>query len=126
MAWQTCHSTALPWELQEALEKRGGTLKCVVMSATLEAQKFHEYFDNAPLMEVPGEWPRRNPGAGRPQYACAQRTCTACTFTTRALWWVAPRIKRLWQHLLPGRLHAVEMFYSLRPQQDYLEAVRRM
>lgn len=29
-------------------------LKLVVMSATLEAEKFQEYFEDAPLMKVPG------------------------------------------------------------------------
>ena len=29
-------------------------LKIVVMSATLDALKFQQYFDNAPLMKVPG------------------------------------------------------------------------
>merc|ERR1712000_226169 len=29
-------------------------LKLIIMSATLDALKFQEYFDNAPLMEVPG------------------------------------------------------------------------
>ena len=29
-------------------------LKIVVMSATLDAVKFQQYFDNAPLMKVPG------------------------------------------------------------------------
>eukprot|EP00979_Chaetoceros_neogracilis_P008534 scaffold1897_cov236-Chaetoceros_neogracile.AAC.14 len=31
-----------------------GELKVVVMSATLDAKKFQEYFNNAPLMKVPG------------------------------------------------------------------------
>ena len=29
-------------------------LKIVVMSATLDAGKFQSYFDNAPLMSIPG------------------------------------------------------------------------
>jgi pre-mRNA-splicing factor ATP-dependent RNA helicase DHX15/PRP43 len=31
-----------------------GELKVVIMSATLDAEKFQEYFDNAPLLKVPG------------------------------------------------------------------------
>ena len=33
-------------------------LKIVVMSATLDALKFQEYFDNAPLMKVQISWER--------------------------------------------------------------------
>lgn len=46
--------------LKEILPKRrsksdpGGELKVVVMSATLDADKFCSYFDNAPLLKVPG------------------------------------------------------------------------
>ena len=39
--------------LKEVLPKRPD-LKVVVMSATLDAKKFQDYFDNAPLMSVPG------------------------------------------------------------------------
>jgi pre-mRNA-splicing factor ATP-dependent RNA helicase DHX15/PRP43 len=39
--------------LKEVLLKRPD-LKVVVMSATLDAVKFQKYFDNAPLMKVPG------------------------------------------------------------------------
>ena len=39
--------------LKEVLAKRAD-LKLVVMSATLDACKFHDYFDGAPLMKVPG------------------------------------------------------------------------
>eukprot|EP01119_Soliformovum_irregulare_P005784 TRINITY_DN1752_c0_g2_i1.p1 TRINITY_DN1752_c0_g2~~TRINITY_DN1752_c0_g2_i1.p1 ORF type:complete len:419 (-),score=110.75 TRINITY_DN1752_c0_g2_i1:916-2172(-) len=39
--------------LKEVLKKRPD-MKLIVMSATLEAEKFQEYFDNAPLMKVPG------------------------------------------------------------------------
>ena len=45
--------------LMEILPKRTaasehGELKVVIMSATLDAQKFQEYFYNAPLLKVPG------------------------------------------------------------------------
>jgi pre-mRNA-splicing factor ATP-dependent RNA helicase DHX15/PRP43 len=45
--------------LMEVLPKRTkdsqyGELKLVVMSATLDAKKFQEYFNDAPLMKVPG------------------------------------------------------------------------
>ena len=39
--------------LKEILEKRKD-LKLVVMSATLEAEKFQTYFVDAPLIKVPG------------------------------------------------------------------------
>jgi len=39
--------------LKEVLRNRP-SLKCVVMSATLEAEKFQSYFTEAPLMKVPG------------------------------------------------------------------------
>jgi pre-mRNA-splicing factor ATP-dependent RNA helicase DHX15/PRP43 len=39
--------------LKEVLVARKGTLKVVVMSATLDAESFQEYFD-APLLRVPG------------------------------------------------------------------------
>ena len=59
-----CHERTLATDvimglLMEVLPKRKkgseyGELKVVVMSATLDAQKFQEYFHNAPLMKVPG------------------------------------------------------------------------
>merc|ERR1712137_747626 len=39
--------------LKQVIENRPD-LKVVVMSATLDAQKFQSFFDNAPLMKVPG------------------------------------------------------------------------
>ncbi|XP_070500326.1 putative pre-mRNA-splicing factor ATP-dependent RNA helicase PRP1 [Chironomus tepperi] len=39
--------------LKEVIKQRGD-LKLVIMSATLDAGKFQNYFDNAPLMNVPG------------------------------------------------------------------------
>lgn len=39
--------------LKEVIRQRSD-LKLVVMSATLDAGKFQQYFDNAPLMKVPG------------------------------------------------------------------------
>ncbi|KAH0461554.1 hypothetical protein IEQ34_009129 [Dendrobium chrysotoxum] len=52
-------------------------LKLVIMSATLEAENFQEWFNGAPLMKV------------------------------------------------PGRLHPVEIFYTVHPERDYLEAAIR-
>jgi pre-mRNA-splicing factor ATP-dependent RNA helicase DHX15/PRP43 len=59
-----CHERTLATDvimglLMEVLPKRckgseHGELKVVVMSATLDAKKFQEYFMNAPLMKVPG------------------------------------------------------------------------
>jgi len=39
--------------LKEVLQKRP-ELRCLVMSATLEAEKFQEYWSDAPLLRVPG------------------------------------------------------------------------
>ena len=39
--------------IKEVLANRGD-LKLIVMSATLDAGKFQAYFDNAPLMAIPG------------------------------------------------------------------------
>ena len=59
-----CHERTLATDvimglLMEILPKRTkgskhGELKVVVMSATLDAKKFQEYFNDAPLMKVPG------------------------------------------------------------------------
>lgn len=69
--------------LMEVLPKRSkdnrehGELKLVVMSATLDADKFREYFHNAPLLKV------------------------------------------------PGRTHPVDVFYTAKPERNYLEAAVR-
>ncbi|RVE41464.1 hypothetical protein evm_013888 [Chilo suppressalis] len=62
--------------LKEVIKQRSD-LKLVIMSATLDAGKFQQYFDNAPLMNV------------------------------------------------PGRTHPVEIFYTPKPERDYLEAAIR-
>lgn len=59
-----CHERTLATDvimglLMEVLPKRKkgskhGELKVVIMSATLDAEKFQEYFHNAPLLKVPG------------------------------------------------------------------------
>jgi pre-mRNA-splicing factor ATP-dependent RNA helicase DHX15/PRP43 len=68
--------------LMEVLPKRTkdsehGELKLVVMSATLDAEKFQSYFHNAPLLKV------------------------------------------------PGRTHPVEVFYTAKPERNYVEAAVR-
>lgn len=50
---RTLSTDVLMGLLKEVMIKRRD-LKVVVMSATLDALKFQEYFDNAPLMKVPG------------------------------------------------------------------------
>ena len=50
---RTVSTDVLMGLLKEVTAKRRD-LKLVVMSATLDAGKFQEYFDNAPLMKVPG------------------------------------------------------------------------
>jgi len=39
--------------LKEVLQKRP-ELRCIIMSATLEAEKFQEYWSDAPLLRIPG------------------------------------------------------------------------
>lgn len=82
-----CHERTLATDvimglLMEILPKRVkgseyGELKVVVMSATLDAEKFQEYFHNAPLMKV------------------------------------------------PGRTYPVEVFYTAKPERNYVEAAVR-
>jgi pre-mRNA-splicing factor ATP-dependent RNA helicase DHX15/PRP43 len=79
---RTLSTDVLMGLLHEVLPKRGkgsehGELKVVVMSATLDAEKFQEYFDNAPLLKV------------------------------------------------PGRTFPVDVFYTLEPEQNYVEAAVR-
>uniref|UniRef100_A0A7S0UT96 RNA helicase n=1 Tax=Polytomella parva TaxID=51329 RepID=A0A7S0UT96_9CHLO len=70
-------ATDVLFGLIKEVAKKRSDLKLVVMSATLEAEKFQGYFSDAPLMKV------------------------------------------------PGRLHPVEIFYTPKPERDYLEAAIR-
>ncbi|RKF63122.1 putative pre-mRNA-splicing factor ATP-dependent RNA helicase prp43 [Erysiphe neolycopersici] len=63
--------------LLKEIALRRPDLKIVIMSATLDAQKFQKYFNNAPLLAV------------------------------------------------PGRTHPVEIFYTPKPERDYVEAALR-
>jgi len=47
-------STDVLMGLLKELIKKNEHLKLVVMSATLDAEKFQQYYDNAPLLRVPG------------------------------------------------------------------------
>jgi pre-mRNA-splicing factor ATP-dependent RNA helicase DHX15/PRP43 len=40
--------------LKEIMNARKDTLKVVIMSATMDAEKFQSYFDGAPLLDIPG------------------------------------------------------------------------
>ena len=51
---RTLSTDVLMGLLKEILPKRKNDLKLIVMSATLDALKFQQYFDNAPLLKVPG------------------------------------------------------------------------
>jgi pre-mRNA-splicing factor ATP-dependent RNA helicase DHX15/PRP43 len=95
-------------------------LKLVVMSATLEAEKFQGYFLDAPLMKVR-----------------ARRCCriTLLPDNLRPPGRSAPLLRLIplaSLHLpshprtqVPGRLHPVEIFYTQEPERDYLEAAIR-
>jgi pre-mRNA-splicing factor ATP-dependent RNA helicase DHX15/PRP43 len=79
---RTLSTDVLMGLLMEVLPKRipgskYGELKVVIMSATLDAEKFQEYFHGAPLMKV------------------------------------------------PGRTHPVEVFYTSKPEANYVEAAVR-
>jgi pre-mRNA-splicing factor ATP-dependent RNA helicase DHX15/PRP43 len=79
---RTLSTDVLMGLLMEVLPKRAkdskhGELKVVIMSATLDAEKFQKYFHNAPLLKV------------------------------------------------PGRTHPVEVFYSAKPEPNYVEAAIR-
>lgn len=54
--WYSCVSSSDGWitvKIQEIVKQRAD-IKIVVMSATLDAGKFQTYFENCPLMAVPG------------------------------------------------------------------------
>ena len=79
---RTLSTDVLMGLLMEVLPKRQkgseyGELKVVVMSATLDADKFQKYFHGAPLLSV------------------------------------------------PGRTHPVEVFYTAKPEANYVEAAVR-
>lgn len=40
--------------LKEIMKRREHDLKVVIMSATMDAEKFQKYFHNAPLLDIPG------------------------------------------------------------------------
>lgn len=73
---RTVSTDVLMGILKDVLTRRSD-LKLVIMSATLDYDKFQTYFDNAPLLKI------------------------------------------------PGRLHAVEIFYTPQPEPDYFEAAVR-
>lgn len=46
--------TDILFGMVKTIQKRRPLLKVIVMSATLNAKKFSEYFDNAPIINVKG------------------------------------------------------------------------
>lgn len=70
-------ATDILMSLLKDVAKQRPDLKIIIMSATLDAQKFQKYFNDAPLLAV------------------------------------------------PGRTHPVEIFYTPKPERDYLEAAIR-
>lgn len=40
--------------LKEIMAQRKEDLKVVIMSATMDAEKFQQYFEGAPLLDIPG------------------------------------------------------------------------
>eukprot|EP01016_Furgasonia_blochmanni_P007148 TRINITY_DN1285_c0_g1_i10.p1 TRINITY_DN1285_c0_g1~~TRINITY_DN1285_c0_g1_i10.p1 ORF type:complete len:735 (+),score=143.02 TRINITY_DN1285_c0_g1_i10:65-2269(+) len=51
---RTLNTDVLFGLLKEVLKARPKDLKVVVMSATMDAEKFQKYFDDAPLLDIPG------------------------------------------------------------------------
>jgi len=65
--------------LKEVLQKRP-ELRVLVMSATLEAQKFQEYWDDAPLLRVPGRmYPVETFFSIAPEKDYVQASISTCT-----------------------------------------------
>lgn len=40
--------------IKDIMQRRESDLRVVVMSATMDAEKFQTYFDGAPLLDIPG------------------------------------------------------------------------
>lgn len=40
--------------LKEIMKRRAHDLKVIIMSATMDSEKFQNYFNNAPYLEIPG------------------------------------------------------------------------
>lgn len=40
--------------MKELMQKRKNDFRLVIMSATMDTEKFQRYFDNAPLLDIPG------------------------------------------------------------------------
>ena len=51
---RTLNTDVLFGLIKEILVQRKNNFKVVIMSATMNAEKFQEYFDNAPLLDIPG------------------------------------------------------------------------
>lgn len=51
---RTLNTDVLFGLLKKVLEERKDDFKVIVMSATMNAEKFQEYFDEAPLLDIPG------------------------------------------------------------------------
>ena len=86
-------------------------LKIVVMSATLDALKFQQYFNNAPLMKVCA--------------LCAMLFHSFSSLTDTLL--IFHHLLLVWNLSVqvPGRTHPVEIFYTPEPERDYVEAAVR-
>lgn len=93
---RTLQTDVLLGLLKEVMAKRVD-LRVVVMSATLDAAKFQEYFDGAPLLVRPVLW-------------CVFVVWCSCDVAAQKI---------------PGRTFPVQVFYTPEPERDYFEAAVR-
>ena len=97
--------------------KQRKDLKLVVMSATLEAEKFQEYFLDAPLMKVPG---RLHP---------VEIFYTQVRHLRNSHFMSAAQMLSTWQSWAPNELSCaidwISVCFLQEPERDYLEAAIR-
>jgi HrpA-like RNA helicase len=90
------------------------TLKIVVMSATLDAEKFQEYFsggENIPAAALPKY-------VHPPLFFFRWKTASVANYPIKI--YQAPLLR------VPGRMYHVEIFYTPEAERDYLEAVNSL
>ncbi|KAI5705833.1 hypothetical protein M8J75_002206 [Diaphorina citri] len=115
--------------LKEVIKQRAD-LKLVIMSATLDAGKFQQYFDNAPLMNVPGRTHPveifYTPEPERDYLEAAIRTVVQIHMCEEEIEEACKRIKKEIDNLGPeaGELKCIPLYSTLPPnlQQRIFEA----
>lgn len=110
---RTLSTDVLMGLLKEIMLKRKD-LRIVVMSATLDAVKFQQYFDNSPLLKVPGELEPDSDLFHSPQYPRQRERGRVLSGVN---WF-----RQFVDDNFTGRTHPVEIFYTPEPERDYVEA----